>query len=157
MKKEVPDICLAEKVKQSKKNYADISNIDFNNVKASFGIALHMHQPTIPAGSDTLETASLVSNLQYMIEHQDTGDNHNAPVFLRCYSRISEFIRTLVASGHNPRSVQSQRWRQRLMHKFQYMFESDNVIGCVGCGRCSRSCSVNMNLKDHLINLERKL
>ncbi|MFC2118530.1 4Fe-4S dicluster domain-containing protein [Bacteroidota bacterium] len=63
---------------------------------------------------------------------------------------------TLHASGHNPRSVQSQRWRQRLMHKFQYMFESDNVIGCVGCGRCSKSCSVNMNLKDHLINLERK-
>ena len=64
---------------------------------------------------------------------------------------------TLHASGHNPRSVQSQRWRQRIMHKFQYMFEKDNVIGCVGCGRCSRSCSVNMNLKNHLINLEKEI
>ncbi len=64
---------------------------------------------------------------------------------------------TLHASGHNPRSVQSQRWRQRIMHKFQYMHENDNVIGCVGCGRCSRSCSVNMNIKNHLINLEKEI
>lgn len=64
---------------------------------------------------------------------------------------------TLHASGHNPRKVQSQRWRQRIFHKFQYMPESDNVVGCVGCGRCSRSCSVAMNLKLHLINLANEL
>jgi len=64
---------------------------------------------------------------------------------------------TLHASGHNPRNIQSQRWRQRIMHKFQYMYEKDNVIGCVGCGRCSRSCSVDMNIKHHLINLEKEI
>ena len=60
---------------------------------------------------------------------------------------------TLHASGHNPRNIQSKRWRQRIFHKFQYMPESDNVAGCVGCGRCSRTCSVDMNLKTHLTKL----
>ena len=64
---------------------------------------------------------------------------------------------TLHASGHNPRSLQSQRWRQRIFHKFQYMPESDQVAGCVGCGRCSKSCPVDMNLKTHLINLAKEL
>ncbi|MCG8333231.1 MAG: 4Fe-4S dicluster domain-containing protein [Proteobacteria bacterium] len=64
---------------------------------------------------------------------------------------------TLHASGHNPRKIQSQRWRQRIYHKFQYMPESDDVVGCVGCGRCSKTCSVDMNLKTHLINLANEL
>jgi len=64
---------------------------------------------------------------------------------------------TLHASGHNPREVQSARWRQRLLHKFSYMLEQQNTHGCVGCGRCSRSCSVDMNLKEHLINLTKEI
>ena len=44
-----------------------------------------MHQPLIPAGGEDLRTAPLISNLQYMFEHPDIGDNHNAAVFRWCY------------------------------------------------------------------------
>jgi hypothetical protein len=83
--------------------YASVSNIHFENVRSAFGLALHMHQPTIPASSGDLRTAELISNLQYMMEHQESGDNHNAPVFLWCYRRMSEFVRKLVEQGKNPR------------------------------------------------------
>ncbi|MFH1245165.1 MAG: glycosyl hydrolase family 57 [Candidatus Omnitrophota bacterium] len=83
--------------------YAGISDINFPKVDASFGIALHMHQPTIPASTDNLHTAKLISNLQYMMEHQNIGDNHNAPVFLNCYSRMSDIIIKLAAEGAHPR------------------------------------------------------
>jgi len=79
------------------------SNILFDKVKSCFGVALHMHQPVIPAGGDDLRTAKLISNLQYMMERQNIHDNHNAPVFLECYSRMSDIIRGLAGEGKNPR------------------------------------------------------
>ncbi len=61
---------------------------------------------------------------------------------------------TLHTSGHNPRSVQSQRWRQRIMHKFAYMPERNTMLGCVGCGRCSSGCPVDMNIAEQLEALQ---
>jgi len=87
-----------------KKNlYSNCSNINFNKVRASFGIALHMHQPTIPAGGGDIRSAALVSNLQNMYENQGIGDNHNAGVFFDCYQRLSRIIPNLVNEGKSPR------------------------------------------------------
>jgi ferredoxin len=61
---------------------------------------------------------------------------------------------TLHTSGHNPRHVQSQRWRQRIMHKFSYMPERNGTLGCVGCGRCSSGCPVDMNISEQLEELQ---
>ena len=61
---------------------------------------------------------------------------------------------TLHTSGHNPRHVQSQRWRQRIMHKFSYMPDRNKSLGCVGCGRCSSGCPVDMNIAEQLEALQ---
>ncbi|MBN1828972.1 MAG: 4Fe-4S dicluster domain-containing protein [Deltaproteobacteria bacterium] len=53
---------------------------------------------------------------------------------------------TLHASGHNPRTKKSQRLRQRINHKFSYYVENFGIISCVGCGRCTRSCPVNIDI-----------
>ncbi|HQG47178.1 MAG TPA: 4Fe-4S dicluster domain-containing protein, partial [bacterium] len=65
---------------------------------------------------------------------------------LRCWDSCGSALFTLHASGHNPRHLQSERWRQRMMHKFSYMPEQLQVPGCVGCGRCLRACPADMNL-----------
>jgi len=57
---------------------------------------------------------------------------------------------TLHASGHNPRAKQSERYRQRIMHKFKYYVEKFDKTLCVGCGRCIRSCPVGHRLLDYL-------
>jgi hypothetical protein len=75
------------------------SNLHFKHVSAAFAIALHMHQPTIPAGV----SGELICNLQYMFEHPYEGDNHNAGPFAYCYSRIADFIPDLINQGCNPR------------------------------------------------------
>ena len=69
---------------------------------------------------------------------------------LRAWDSCGMRIFTLHASGHNPRDKQSQRWRQRVYHKFAYYPERLGTLGCVGCGKCSRACPVDMNLKQHL-------
>ena len=70
---------------------------------------------------------------------------------LRLWDSCGFSLFTLHASGHNPREIQSARWRQRIYHKFAYYPERYQQYGCVGCGKCTRSCPVDMNLKDHLV------
>ncbi|NOX97195.1 MAG: 4Fe-4S dicluster domain-containing protein, partial [Nitrospirae bacterium] len=48
------------------------------------------------------------------------------------------------------RPRQSSRFRQRIMHKYKYYMERFNRKACVGCGRCLRSCPVNMNMVEIL-------
>ena len=71
-------------------------------VRAAFGVALHMHQPTVLGAGDRM-TAPLISNLQHMLEHPADGDNHNAPMFLRCYGRVADLVGALVERGAAPR------------------------------------------------------
>ena len=73
---------------------------------------------------------------------------------VRCWDSCGFSLFTLHTSGHNPRNVQSARWRQRIMHKFSYMPERLSVYGCTGCGRCSRACPVDMNILEHLISIK---
>ena len=75
----------------------------FGEIDSAFAIALHMHQPLIPAGGRELRTAGLISNLQWMLDNPAIGDNHNAPVFLWCYKRMGQFIPQLLDEGFQPR------------------------------------------------------
>lgn len=55
---------------------------------------------------------------------------------------------TLHTSGHNPRVTQGDRYRQRLMHKFKIYSEKFDKYLCVGCGRCSRNCPEDIDIKE---------
>jgi len=92
-------------------------------VESACAIALHMHQPLIPAGGDDLRTAALISNLRYMFEHPDVGDNHNAPVFRWCYKRMGEFIPELIDGGAQPRVM--LEYSGTLLHGLRAMGADD--------------------------------
>ena len=52
-------------VQRQESVFLPITNTRMDQVSAAFSIALHMHQPTIPAGFQ----GELIGNLQYMFEH----------------------------------------------------------------------------------------
>jgi sulfhydrogenase subunit beta (sulfur reductase) len=73
---------------------------------------------------------------------------------LRCWDSCGFGLFTMHTSGHNPRATQGGRWRQRILHKFLYMPNKSKVAGCVGCGRCGRSCPADINILDTITALQ---
>ncbi len=108
-------------VQQSQLVFQPQSNLALEHISATFAIALHMHQPTIPAGA----TGELISNLQYMFEHPYEGDNYNAGPFAYCYSRMADFIPDLVGQGCNPRIMLD--YSGNLLWGLQQMGRSDTL------------------------------
>ncbi|MFM9046645.1 MAG: glycosyl hydrolase family 57, partial [Cyanobium sp.] len=95
------------------------TNLQLEQIQSAFACALHMHQPTIPAGPD----GALISHLRYMEEHSGEGDNHNAPVFAECYRRMGTIIPQLIAEGCNPRIMLD--YSGNLLWGFQQMGRDD--------------------------------
>ena len=80
------------------------SSVGIAGIDSVFAVALHMHQPLIPAGGGDLRTAAIISNLEYMMEHPERAATTTTPrSFHWCYRRMGEFIPQLVAEGKQPR------------------------------------------------------
>ena len=62
---------------------------------------------------------------------------------------------TQQASGFNPRPTVKERFRQRIMHKFSYLPETQTMPGCVGCGRCVTECPVNLDIREVVTSLSK--
>jgi len=121
---DVPILCgqedqIAQAMSRAGAVYLPESGVDFGGAKSAFACALHMHQPLIPAGGDDLRTADIISNLQYMFEHPDQKDAHNAGVFLWCYKRMGELLPQLVDEGRRPRIMLD--YSGTLLHGLRHM------------------------------------
>lgn len=51
-----------------------------------------------------------------------------------------------VAGGENFRESRAARQRHRLMRKGKYLYEKFDELGCVGCGRCIRTCTAKISI-----------
>lgn len=81
----------------------------------------------------------------YCFDVEDFGHAQEGERF-RCWDSCMYGHFTQMAGGHNPRPDRKERVRQRFMHKLQYYPEVYGEIACVGCGRCLRSCPVNLDI-----------
>ena len=136
----LPNICGSEpaveetmRLSAGRQIFARENPIDFARIRSAAAIALHMHQPLIPAGGDDLRTAAMIGNLQHMMEHQGIGDNHNAAVFHWCYKRMGELVPQLIDEGQQPRIM--LEYSGTLLHGLRRMglhdvFDSLQRITC---------------------------
>lgn len=97
------EIAVELQKEKNRKLFPEINKSLNRTIRSAAAVALHMHQPLIPASGDELSSAALISNLQHMFNHPNEGDNHNAPAFLHCYKRMGDIIPALIAKGQSPR------------------------------------------------------
>jgi hypothetical protein len=76
------------------------TSLRLDRLRATFAVALHMHQPLIPAPGGDLRRADIISNLDRMIR---TGEDYNANIFADCYGRMGTILGELVHEGKHPR------------------------------------------------------
>jgi hypothetical protein len=104
----LPNFCGAEAqveeiTRQRNPVYLNETNLRLDRLQAVFAVAMHMHQPLIPAGGNDLRNADIISNLDAMFRNPGVGDNYNASVFADCYGRMGDIVSELVRNGRNPR------------------------------------------------------
>ena len=143
----LPDICGSEDVAEAAiagaagrpMAFGD-SRVDFARVRSAFAIALHMHQPLIPAGGGDLRTAAIISNLQAMMESASDEQRYNAGVLRWCYERMGEFVPQLVREGKQPKVMLD--YSGTLLWGFQQMGLGDVLekLRVVTCDPQYRGC-----------------
>ena len=125
----LPNICGEEprvsRARTAESVFLDESGLDFADIRSCAAVALHMHQPLIPAGGAELSTATLIGNLQHTTENPDIGDNPTAEIFAWCYKRMGEFIPQLIEEGKEPRVM--LEYSGELLHGLRQMGRSDVI------------------------------
>ncbi len=69
--------------------------------------------------------------------------------FFAGYSRM--------AGGLTPRLSLGERFKNRFYHKFDSFVTNFGVEACTGCGRCSEGCMGNIDLRQVLLELEKRV
>lgn len=120
------------------------SGVDFARARGCCSVALHMHQPIVPAGGSergsNMRFEPLVGYLQFLLESPYEEDRHNAEVYRWCYKRMGEYIPRLVEEGKNPRMMLD--FTGTLFHGLRQMAAHDvfDSLKTITCNRRYRRC-----------------
>ncbi len=129
-----------------------LSKLPFNNLKADdFGggkTDTFFDSPVweeLSASCLGCGTCTFVCPTCQCYDIKDFKTNNGVKRF-RCWDSCmySDFTRM---AGGQPRLTGKERFRQRFLHKLVYYPERyGGTFGCVGCGRCLRSCPVSLHI-----------
>jgi len=144
--------------KEAEKNIA--SQVNINHLKEKTILDLHEAPfwDDVAFSCINCGTCTYVCPTCWCFDIQDEVKQKQATRFRNWDTCMSPLF-TRHATGHNPRGTKVQRVRQRFMHKLKYFLDKyDQGVMCVGCGRCVKSCPVNIDIRNvcHLMNAYEK-
>lgn len=101
-------------------------------------------------------SCTMVCPTCFCFDVQDRVDlSLNGGVRIRNWDSCQLVDFALVAGGHNFRPTIPSRVRFRIYHKFRTEPEQIDKIGCVGCGRCTRTCPADIDMIELLTDIQK--
>lgn len=134
--------------KEAEKNIA--SRVDTDKLREKTILELHdaPFWEDIAFSCINCGTCTFVCPTCWCFDIQDETKRKSS-VRIRNWDTCMSPLFTRHATGHNPRDSKTQRVRQRFMHKLKYFLDKyDQGLMCVGCGRCVKSCPVNIDIRE---------
>lgn len=74
-------------------------------------------------------------------------------VKVRSYDSCQWYGYARVAGGGTPRPEMTERFRNRYLCKFDYMYKNFGEFGCTGCGRCTEACAAKIDFRQVVKNV----
>lgn len=85
----------------------------------------------------------------FMLSDQRVGEAfERTRAWASCH--LAGFAR--MAGGGTPRPRLSERFRNRLVHKFDFFPANYGMYGCTGCGRCIEACLAGLDIRKVLMD-----
>lgn len=72
---------------------------------------------------------------------------------VRSYDSCQWYGYARVAGGGTPRPKMTERFRNRYLCKFDYMYKNFGEFGCTGCGRCTEACAAKIDFRQVVKNV----
>lgn len=92
----------------------------------------------------------------HCFDFKDTGGDGDAGERIKIWDSCQLPAFTLHASGHQPREMAWERYRNRFMCKFKIYEDTFDAPGCTGCGRCVRDCPVHVDITSYAMQSQGK-
>ena len=105
--------------------YPPDNGVDFGRIRSAFAVALHMHQPLIPAGGPTCAPRRRSATCSTCWTTPAMRRQPQRPGVSWCYKRMGEFIPQLVDEGSQPRVM--LEYSGTLLHGLRQMGPSDVI------------------------------
>lgn len=85
-----------------------------------------------------------------ILNDESTGKDF---VKVRSYDSCQWHGYARVAGGGTPRPKMTERFRNRYLCKFDYMYKNFGEFGCTGCGRCTEACAAKIDFRQVVKNV----
>jgi hypothetical protein len=90
----------------------------------------------------------------FLLADEEEGQKNNR---LRFWDSCQYANFAKVAGGANPLRTRTQRLRNRFLKKFDFFLENLGMPACCGCGRCIEVCPGEIDIREVLKDLAKKL
>ncbi|NTU61089.1 MAG: hypothetical protein HGA95_01975 [Caldiserica bacterium] len=147
------DAQIAQKTVKEKCEALMVAKLDTSNAGKFMKLYTSDIWKTVSMGCISCGACTFFCPTCHCFEMRDDVTGKDECTKCKCWDSCHFNVYSLEASGHNPRPAIADRYKNKLLDKYEYHMKLYGEIACTGCGRCSDYCPAGISLADTLKTL----